>query len=124
MPKINTHYFSGPIDEKVLRAADEIGLPDVVVSFFDGVDFEWRWNLSGPGEEGVLREVVLLLCSARPGEVSTSVHVVRTPVGEGASWQLVGHSDAANPAEVADSWLVDSLRQAVVSTVGAKDRAA
>lgn len=118
MPQITTHYVAGPLDDKVFRAADQAGLPSLVISTFNGHEFEWRWTISPP-EAGELWDVVLLLFAREAIEVAAAVYVVVTSPGwPSAKWKLLSRTTAASSAAIDDGWLAGSLRQALGEAAG------
>lgn len=113
MPKINTRYVSGPLDEKVYRAAAAAKMPELVVSSFNGETLEWRWRVSS-SESHELREVALQLSAPQGSRALAAVYFVVTSPGsrKPAAWHLVSTTAAETAAEIDEGWLESALRGA------------
>ena len=113
MPKINSHYCAGPLDEIVYAAADAAGLPERVQAGFDGAGIAWHWDLTPPASR-VLADVVLRLTPAARGAVMLAVGVLRSA----ADWRQrdtftsIARVEAATAMETDPAWLQGALARA------------
>jgi len=114
MPRINTRYASGPLDEVVYGAAEAAGMPLSVISGYDGVGFAWRWRM-GDAERAELRDVVFRIRPS-PADVFTAEVAVEgsshSPVPKPSTWSSVARKDLPSPAALDESWLTTELRAA------------
>ncbi|MBI4213367.1 MAG: hypothetical protein HY534_03590 [Chloroflexi bacterium] len=113
MPKINTRYVSGPLDQKIYRAADAAEMPELVVSSFNGGALEWRWQVS-TSESNELQEVILQLTAPQGSRALAAVYFVAASPGsrKPAAWHCVGTTAAQTAAEIDEGWLESTLREA------------
>jgi hypothetical protein len=113
MPRINTRYVSGPVDEVVYEAADAAGLPELVISGFDGEAQAWQWNVTPVGTRGV-RTVSLRIIVPVPGRAT--VDVVASASGDRGGKRsrasLVGRTHTTGPAAMDRAWLSATLAAA------------
>ena len=121
IPRINTHYISGPSDELVFRAADAADLPDLVISGFDGDAQVWRWNVTPPGARAQ-QEVMLRIVVPVPGIAAVEVYArVSEAAGGNAAFgpppkwnrpRLIARENTTGPSAIDPEWLAAGLRKA------------
>lgn len=118
MPKITTHYVSGPADVVVYAAADAAGLPELVTSAFDGQGTFWRWDVTPPERHSIVN-VVLLMVWMAPGRVAIRVGVPVTDQRAPAQrFNLLDQTESSTPAAVDPTWLTATLRAALQTAKG------
>jgi hypothetical protein len=112
MPRVSSHYVSGPGDEPVYRAADAAEMPAVVTSGFDGSAFAWRWIVSPEASSNKMSEVILRVGGSGPGWLGADVRVVVTNaslVPRAGTWWTVGRVDFLAASGMDETWLADKL---------------
>jgi hypothetical protein len=116
MPRVNSHYVSGPGDEPVYRAADAAEMPAVVSSGFDGAAFAWRWTISPEARSDRMCEVILRVGGSGPDWLGADVRVVVTqvsPVPRAATWWTVDRVDFLAASGIDETWLTEKLATAL-----------
>jgi len=113
VPRINTRFAAGPLDDVVYRAAEVAGMPEVVASRYEGGEFFWRWVTSSNGL-GV-RSVVLRI-GPRPDGAFTAVVGVETcshaPTPRPCRWEPIGQTTLPSFGALDEEWLAAQLRRA------------
>jgi|SRR5579871_557794 len=114
MPKINTHYVSGPMDALVYDAADTAGLPELVSAGFDGEARVWRWDVTPAGSQDV-RDVLLRVVVPAPGHVTVEITIVFTPtqLSKQLRSRLVAALHLNDPLAIDQEWLAINLSMAL-----------
>lgn len=113
MPLMNTRYVAGPLDEAVYRAAEQAGMPAVVISGFDGEGWVWRWTLSR-WDSQELRDVLLRVRPIGPGSFKAEVGVEVSsyaPVPCRSKWRAVDQQSLRH-FKVDEAWVAEKLRTA------------
>jgi hypothetical protein len=112
MPRINTRFAAGLLDELVYRAAEAAGMPELVVSRYDGAGFVWEWMIS-PWSAAEVSSVVFRVRPRAGGGFMAEVGVVTSlpsPTPRASAWHAIGQTTAASLPALDETWLTQQLR--------------